>query len=173
MEANGKINRDCTKLAVLASCPLKRAGLELSLQCTFFKIFSARQTVPFILPTSSTRLMTQITGVVHYHQTGLLYCRCYWKNFNGTTEQPHTAAQCSLGAALTTQHESKAWVIPTIYSGINQCLQVSITWLHNDDGCEWSSELNWRASEPQRSSELLASRRRLTQLPQFADVLCR
>ena len=36
MGANGKINRDCTKLAVLASCPLKRGGLKPSLHCIFF-----------------------------------------------------------------------------------------------------------------------------------------
>ena len=31
--ANGKIYRDCTKLAVLASCPLKRGGLKPSFHC--------------------------------------------------------------------------------------------------------------------------------------------
>ena len=37
MGANGKINRDCTKLAVLASCPLKRGGLKPSFHCILYQ----------------------------------------------------------------------------------------------------------------------------------------
>ena len=40
MGANGKIKRDCTKLAALARCPLKRGGLKQSFHCTYISKFT-------------------------------------------------------------------------------------------------------------------------------------
>ena len=38
MGGNSKINRDCTNLAVLASCSVKRGGLKPSFHCTSLNI---------------------------------------------------------------------------------------------------------------------------------------
>ena len=40
MDANGKIKHDCTKLAVLTRCPLKRGGLKPSFHCAYISKFT-------------------------------------------------------------------------------------------------------------------------------------
>ena len=104
MEANGKINRELYKTGRISELPTEER-------------WSKTESSLYVLQCAADGAF-YTTNVVH--ETDDANCRrrtlppnlfiilpMLLKKTNGTTEHPHTTAQCLLGAALTTQHESE------------------------------------------------------------------